>query len=41
VFSHILERLPRKATLVIEARELAAADRSLAYLSSLVYGESP
>lgn len=38
-FSRVLERLPKKATLVIETRELAAADRSLSYLTSLMKGE--
>ncbi|MFA5268129.1 MAG: sugar phosphate isomerase/epimerase family protein [Methanoregula sp.] len=38
-FSQVLERIPRQATLVIETRELAAADRSLRYLASLMKGE--
>jgi sugar phosphate isomerase/epimerase len=39
-FAGVLARLPRQATLVIETRELAAADRSAACLSALMHGET-
>jgi sugar phosphate isomerase/epimerase len=38
-FLSLWKRFPQHATLVIETRELAAADRSLTYLSSLTDGE--
>ncbi|MDO8872048.1 MAG: sugar phosphate isomerase/epimerase family protein [Methanoregula sp.] len=38
-FSHLIQRLPPQATLVVETRELAAADQSIRYLSSLMNGE--
>jgi len=37
-FSDTLQRLPPQATLVVETRELAAADQSIRYLSSLIKG---
>ncbi|MDD1691006.1 MAG: sugar phosphate isomerase/epimerase [Methanoregula sp.] len=40
-FARVMEQIPRKATLVIETRELAAADQSIAYLTSVMKGESP
>jgi sugar phosphate isomerase/epimerase len=38
-FSGLLKRFPQHTTLVIETRELAAADRSITYLTSLTDGE--
>lgn len=38
-FSGLWKKFPQRATLVIETRELAAADRSITYLSSLTDGE--
>lgn len=38
-FYGLLPRLPKKATLVVETRELAAADRSISCLSSIIRGE--
>ncbi len=38
-FSDTLQRLHPQATLVVETRELAAADQSISYLSSLIKGE--
>lgn len=38
-FSGFFQKISRRATLVVETRELAAADRSLRYLSSLMNGE--
>lgn len=38
-FSGLVQRLPQDASLVIETRELAAADRSIGYLSSMIHGE--
>lgn len=38
-FPGLVQRLPLQATLVVETRELAAADRSTGYLSSLIHGE--
>jgi len=38
-FSDIWKKLPHPATLVIETKELVAAEQSLVYLSSLVNGE--
>ena len=38
-FPGILQKISPQATLVVETRELAAADRSLRYLSSLINGE--
>lgn len=38
-FPGMVQRLPRQATLVIETRHLAAADRSTGYLSSLMPGK--
>lgn len=35
-FPNILEKLPHRATLVVETRELAAADQSVGYLSPLM-----
>lgn len=40
-FPRIMARLPRRATRVIETRNLTDTDRSIAYLSSLMQGESP
>lgn len=40
-FPCIMAQLPPEATLVIETRYLADADRSIAYLSSITNGESP
>lgn len=37
-YPDMVPRLLREATLVIETRELAAADRSIGYLSSLMHG---
>lgn len=37
-FLGVMKRLPQQATLVIETRELAAADQSTGYLSSLMHG---
>ena len=39
-FPGLVPRIPREATLVVETRELAAADRSTGYLSSLLHGEN-
>lgn len=39
-FPRLVERLPRHATLVVETRELAAAELSLSYLSILFLGGS-
>jgi hypothetical protein len=33
-----MKRLPQQTTLVVETRELAAADQSTGYLSSLIRG---
>jgi len=38
-FSGLFPKISPKATLVVETRELAAADRSLTYLSSLINGD--
>jgi sugar phosphate isomerase/epimerase len=38
-FSDTLQRLPPQATLVVETRELTAADQSISYLLSLMNGE--
>jgi sugar phosphate isomerase/epimerase len=38
-FPSLVQRLPQHATLVVETRELAAADRSFLYLSTLINGE--
>ncbi|MDO9325533.1 MAG: sugar phosphate isomerase/epimerase family protein [Methanoregula sp.] len=38
-FSDTLQRLPPQATLVVETKELLAADQSISYLSSLMKGE--
>lgn len=38
-FSDTLQRLPPQATLVVETKELLAADQSISYLSSLMNGE--
>jgi sugar phosphate isomerase/epimerase len=38
-FSGLLQKVSPAATLVVETRELAAADRSLTYLASLMNGE--
>jgi len=38
-FSGLVQRLPQQATLVVETRELIAADQSLVYLSTLMNGE--
>ncbi len=40
-FASVLPRLPRDATLVVETRELAAADASIGHLSSFLNGEHP
>lgn len=40
-FDHLMNQIPRAATIVIETRELAAADQSISYLSSLADGASP
>lgn len=37
-FSSVLPRLPRDATLVVETRELAAADESIEHLSAIMNG---
>jgi sugar phosphate isomerase/epimerase len=38
-FSDLWKKLPHHVTLVVETRELAAADQSILYLSSLMKGE--
>ncbi|WP_321504555.1 sugar phosphate isomerase/epimerase family protein [uncultured Methanoregula sp.] len=38
-FQILLSKLPRHATMVVETRELAEADQSIRYLSSLTNGE--
>ncbi|MDO9323868.1 MAG: sugar phosphate isomerase/epimerase, partial [Methanoregula sp.] len=38
-FSETVQRLPSQATLVVETRELLAADQSVRYLSTLMNGE--
>lgn len=38
-FSNLWKKLPPQATLVVETRELSAADQSVSYLSSLINGE--
>jgi len=38
-FSETIQRLPSQATLVVETRELAAADQSISFLSTLMNGE--
>ncbi len=37
-FPRVMKRLPQQTTLVVETRELAAADQSTGYLSSLIRG---
>lgn len=38
-FPRLVERLPQHVTLVVETRDLAAADQSILYLSTLIHGE--
>nr|WP_320160368.1 sugar phosphate isomerase/epimerase family protein [uncultured Methanoregula sp.] len=38
-FYGLMKKLPQQATLVVETRELAAADQSTGYLSSLMQGD--
>ncbi len=40
-FSGVLGQIPKSATLVVETRELVAADRSISYLTPLMQGEEP
>lgn len=39
-FAAVVQRLSRQATLVVETRELSAADRSIRYLSSFLPGDN-